>query len=277
MKLKFIGFPIKDGCHVTGSDKGIDVIKNNINFDEIINIESKETDLEAVICSDLKLSSLVDKYQKEGFIPVTIGGDHSLAIGSIAGSAANNDNLGVLWIDTHPDSNTNETTVTFRIHGYPLGASMGFGLDELTNLYQNKTKVNYKNVVMFGINDIDAPEQELIDKYNIKTFTYDEIKKRGIDICIKEAIDYLKSRVDNIHLSFDIDSITPLECPGVNVPNRWDRGITKNEALKAVETFNKELNVVSMDIVEYNPLTDKDNKSLNIVLDAVNIIKNIYK
>ena len=277
MKTKLIGFPIKDGCHVEGSDKGIDRLNEDIKLDKIINIEEKENDLETVIYNDLKLAKEVDNTQKEKMIPVSIGGDHSLAIGSIAGSAQNNDNLGVLWVDTHPDSNTIDTTVTYHIHGYPLAASMGFGQEELTHLYNDKTKVKWQNVVMFGINDIDEPEQILIDKLNIKTFTYDYIKEHGIDKCINEAIEYLNSKTDKIHLSFDIDSINTTDCPGVNVPNRWDRGITKEEALKSFKEFNEKLNVVSIDIVEYNPLTDKENKSLNIVKDAIKIIKEIYK
>ena len=89
MKTKIIGFPIKDGCHVEGSDLGIDVIKNKTKLDKVINIDLRETDLETIIVNDLKLAKEVDKTQKENMIPVSIGGDHSLAIGSIAGSAAN--------------------------------------------------------------------------------------------------------------------------------------------------------------------------------------------
>ena len=272
-ELKFIGFRIKDGCHVEGAQKGINVLKDKIEFDKIIDIKEYDNDLDIVINNDLELAKSVDEYQKEGFIPVTIGGDHSLAIGSIAGSSANHDNLGVIWLDTHPDSNTDKTTVTHNIHGYPLAASMGFGLNSLTKLYQDKTKVNYENVVMFAINDIDEPEQEFIDKYNIKNFTVNYINEKGIDYCIEETIKYLNSKTNEIHLSFDIDSINTNECPGVNVPNRWDKGIKKEEALKAVKEFYSKLNIVSMDIVEYNPITDKENKSLDIVLDAVTIVK----
>ena len=195
-----------------------------------------------------------------------------MAIGSIAGSSSNKDNLGVIWIDTHPDINTNKTTVTYRVHGYPLAASMGFGLKELTHLYKEKTKVDYKNVILFGINDIDPPEQELIDKLNIKTFTLDYINKNGLNNCINEAIDYLNKRVKCIHLSFDIDSINPNECPGVNVPNNYKKGLKKEDAIKAFSSFYNNLNIVSLDIVEYNPLTDINDKSLNIVLEAINII-----
>lgn len=273
MKLRYIGFPIKDGCHKDGADKGINKLKDIIHFDEIINIEEKDNDLDTVIHNDLKLASLVDKYQKDGFIPVTIGGDHSLAIGSIAGSSSNNE-IAVIWLDTHPDSNTNETTVTFNIHGYPLAASMGFGQKELTNLYQNKTKVNYKDVVMFAIDDIDKPEQELIDKYGIKNYTLNDINSKALDACIEETIEYLKDK--KVHISFDIDSIKYDDSPGVNVKNNYGRGITKSDALKAFEEFNKKLNVVSIDIVEYNPLNDIDDKSKNIVLDAINIINEIH-
>lgn len=272
MKLKYIGFPMKEGCHVNGADKGIEKLKEFTNIDQIIDINVYEKDLDTVIDADLKLADCIDNYQKEGYLPITLGGDHSLAIGSIAGSATNYDDLGVIWLDTHPDSNTNKTTTTFNIHGYPLGASMGFGMDELTKLYKDKIKVDYHNVVMFAINDIDDPEKELIEKYNIKHFTLDDIKEKGIDYCIHETINYLKERTNNIHLSFDIDSINTNDCPGVNVPNRWNNGITKEEALKAVTSFINNLNIVSMDIVEYNPLTDKEDKSLNIVLDTIKLL-----
>ena len=273
MKKKYIGFAMKEGCHVNGANLGIDVLKKHVNIDTIVDIKEYKKDLDTVIRADEKLASIVSNYQKEGFIPVTLGGDHSLAIGSIAGSASNNDNLCVIWLDTHPDSNTNRTTVTYNIHGYPLAASMGFGLKRLTNLFENKTKVKYENVVMFAINDIDEPEQKLINKYHIKCYTLNDIKTKGIDYCIEDAINYLKSKTNQIHLSFDIDSINTKECPGVNVPNRWNNGITRDEALKAVKEFTTKLNIVSMDIVEYNLLTDIDDKSLNIVLDAIELLK----
>ena len=272
MKNKYyIGFPMKDGCHVDGANMGIDILKDKIKFDKIINIEKCSSDLECVIKYDSILALEVDNAIKNDYMPIVIGGDHSLAIGSIAG-VSKNYKIGVIWIDTHPDSNTNKTTTTFHIHGYPLGASMGFGQDELTNLYFDGVKVKCENVVMFGIDDIDEPEKDLIDKYNIKHFTYDDIVKYGIDYCIEDTINYLKDKVDYIHLSFDIDVISTFDSPGVSVPNRWDNGLSKNDALIAVDSFINKLNVVSMDIVEYNPLTDKDNKSLNIVLDTINII-----
>lgn len=272
MNLKFVGFNIKDGCHVEGANQGINVLKDYISFDKIINVKEYDSDLKTVVNNDLLLADYISKTQKENYLPITIGGDHSLAIGSIAGSASNNDNLCVIWLDTHPDINTNETTLTGNIHGYPLAASMGFGQDELTKLYVNKTKVNYENVVLFGINDIDDAEQELINKYNIKCFTLDDINSYGIQKCIDDTILYLNSKTNNIHLSFDIDSINYNECPGVNVPNRFKKGITKNEAMIAVKEFLDKLNIVSMDIVEYNPLTDIDNKSLNIVLETEKLL-----
>ena len=272
MKNKYyIGFPMKDGCHVDGANMGIDILKDKIKFDKIIDIDKCSNDLECVIKYDELLALEVDNAIKNGYMPIVIGGDHSLAIGSIAGVSKNYE-IGVIWIDTHPDSNTNETTTTFHIHGYPLGASMGFGQDELTNLYFDAVKVKSENVVMFGIDDIDKPEMELIDKYNIKHFSYDDIEKFGIEYCINETINYLKDKVDYIHISFDIDVITTKDSPGVSVPNRWDNGLSKNDALKTVGSFLDNLNVVSMDIVEYNPLTDKDNKSLGIVLDTINIL-----
>lgn len=273
MKVKLIGFPMKEGCHVEGCDMGINIINDNCKLDEIINIKPLDKDLDTIVKYNNELAKVVDETIQNNLIPISIGGDHSLAIGTISGSAKNYENLGVIWLDTHPDINTNKTTTTFHIHGYPLAASMGFGQEELTKLYFDKTKVNYENVVLFAINDIDDAEQKLIDKYNIKNFTLDDIKTKGINTCLKEAIDYLNAKTKNIHLSFDIDSINTKECPGVNIPNRWNNGLTYKEAQEAIKQFTKKLNIVSMDIVEYNPLTDINNLSLNIVLDTINYIK----
>lgn len=270
---KLIGFPMIDGCHVKGANKGISVINDNIKLDTIINIEEKENDYDTVVEYDTMLAKVVDETIKQGEIPITIGGDHSLAMGSIAGSAKNYNDLGVIWFDTHPDMNTTDTTTTFHIHGYPLAATMGFGEDKYTKLYFDETKVDYKNVVLFGINDIDDPEEELIKKYNVKAIYLKDIEEKGLDTCLQEALDYINTRTKNIHLSFDIDCITTRDCPGVNVPNRWNNGITKEQAFKTLNTFLDNLNIVSMDIVEYNPLTDINNKSLNIFLESINLAK----
>lgn len=273
MNYTYIGFPIKDGCHVNGADMGIKLLSKYVKINKIIDIDKDKNDLNNIVSSDIKLAKEVNNTIKNNNIPVILGGDHSLSIGSIAASSQDEE-IGVIWFDTHPDSNTHKTTLTHNIHGYPLAASMGFGLKKLTNLYTNNTKINYQNVVMFGIDDIDEAEKELISKYDIKNYSLSFIKERGIDYCINDAIKYLNNRVNKIHLSFDIDSINKKECPGVNVANKLNRGLSKHEALKAFETFVKNLNIKSIDIVEYNPITDIDNKSLNIVLDAIKILEN---
>lgn len=272
MKKVYIGIPLKDGCHVEGADEGINIINKNYKLNNILEVNKCDKDIDTVINVCDSLAHEVYNALCNKNFPVSIGGDHSLAIGSIAGSSKYNENLGVIWFDTHPDINTIDTTVTYHIHGYPLAASMGFGQDNLTNLFEDKVKVNYENVVLFGINDIDIPEQQLIDKYNIKCFTLDDINKKGYEVCVNEAIAYLKNKTKNIHLSFDIDSINPNECPGVSVPNNYGNGLNKKDALYSIERFLNELNIVSMDVVEYNPLNDINDKSLNIVLETINLI-----
>lgn len=277
MKKMYIGIPLKDGCHVDGADEGIKVINENYKLNKILNVAKLDNDLNTIINIDKELARIVEDALINNIFPISIGGDHSLAMGSIAGSSKVNGNLGVIWLDTHPDVNTIDTTVTYHIHGYPLAASMGFGQKELTNLYYNGTKVNYENVVMFGINDIDTPEQELIDKYNIRVYPLTMIREKGLDYCLDDAINYLKAKTNNVHFSFDIDVTNPYDCPGVSVPNNYNDGLKKEEVLKCEKTFLKNLNIVSMDLVEYNPINDKDNKSLNLVLDAIKIVDEIKK
>ena len=273
MNKYYIGIPIKDGCHKDGADKGIEVINNNFNINEIVNIINYENDIDTVYDTVTKLASIVDNAIKNNYIPVSIGGDHSLAIGSIAGVSANYDNLGLLWIDSHSDINTDKTTLTHNIHGYPVAISMGLGLEKLINVYQSKPKLKSENIVLFGINDVDPKEQEIIDEYNIKTITYDYIQEIGLDNALNEAYNYLKEKTNNIHISFDIDCTNPNIFTGVNVPSNYNKGFNLDNIRTILSYIKNNINYVSIDVVEYNPLNDKNNITLNLVLEILNSIE----
>ena len=208
---------------------------------------------------------------KQGFKPLFIAGDHSAVIGSISGSSINHENLGLIWVDAHPDINTDQTTVTGNIHGMPVSALLGLGEPKLSNLLKAQPKLKPENIVMIGTRDIDPPEAEIIRELNIRNYTYDDILKKGLKQCMNETVDYL-SRLDSVHLSFDVDSMDPSLMPGVSVP--VPSGFNEDDAIAIVDVFTDRLPIVSMDIVEFNAAHDVGQRTSDFVHRLINHILN---
>ncbi len=202
--------------------------------------------------------------------PLFIAGDHSAVIGSISGTSVNYKDLGLIWIDAHPDINTDETTVTGNIHGMPVAALLGMGEKSLTRILSDEPKLAAKNIVMIGIRDIDPPEQIFLDQLNIKYFTYNDVCRIGLEQCIEESIAHL-SHCDGVHISFDIDSMDPTIMPGVSVP--VESGFHISDVYTMLDAFLARLPVAAMDIVEYNMVHDIDNVTSNFLIELVEHIK----
>ncbi len=202
--------------------------------------------------------------------PLFIAGDHSAVIGSISGTSVHYKDLGLIWIDAHPDINTDETTVTGNIHGMPVAALLGMGEKSLTRILTDEPKLKAENIVMIGLRDIDPPEQVFLDQLNIKYYTYDEVCRMGLAQCIEESIAYL-SHCDGVHISFDIDSMDPTIMPGVSVP--VESGFNVSDVYKMLDAFLAQLPVAAMDIVEYNMAHDIDNITSNFLMDLIEHIK----
>lgn len=207
---------------------------------------------------------------KNGETPLFIGGDHSSAMGTVSAASATYENLGLIWIDAHPDINTDATTATGNIHGMPVAALLGKGEPALTKILNNNVKLKPENVVMIGLRDIDPPEAITLKELNIKYFTYDEVKERGLEVCLDESIAHL-SNVDHVHVSFDIDSVNPSILPGVSVP--VEDGFTLPEVYRIFECYLTKLPISSLDIVEFNAELDKEMVTSDFVLDLIHFIK----
>lgn len=210
------------------------------------------------------------KILKEGDTPLFIGGDHSSAMGTVSASSAYHGNAGLIWIDAHPDINTSATTATGNIHGMPVAALLGHGEPSLTRILNDQVKLKPENIVMIGLRDIDPPEAVTLKELNIRYFTYDEVKERGLEVCLDESIAHL-SGLDSIHVSFDIDSVNPEILPGVSVP--VEDGFTLPEVYRIFERCLTELPVVSMDIVEFNAELDRDMSTSDFVQELIHFIR----
>ncbi len=215
--------------------------------------------------------NMVEKI-KEEYFPIMLGGDHSAAIASILASAKVNTDIGVIWIDAHTDYNTFETTITGNIHGLPLAAVTGYKCSELRS-YHNGKIVQPSRTVVVGARSIDEKEKDNLRYAGVTVFSTEDIKEKGIEAVMNEAFEIAGYKTKGIHVSYDLDVIDPDVAPGVSIPE-FD-GINEEEAMKINEYLvNHMKDIVSFDLVEFNPLRDVDRKTEQI---ALNILAQIIK
>jgi arginase len=210
-----------------------------------------------------ELSEVIESQLARGEFPLILGGDHSQAIGSIAGISRyfrkRGQSLGVFWVDAHTDMNTPATTPTGNIHGMPLAALLGHGLDELTSITGGGPALRPDLVVVFGARDVDRSEVDLVKRSGVRVFTMSEIDARGAKACLDEAMTILAKAEGGIHLSYDLDGCDPEVAPGVGTP--VPGGLDFRESHLVCETLAKSGRLTSMEIVELNPTLDVRNKT----------------
>ena len=215
--------------------------------------------------------NIVDKL-KEEYFPIMVGGDHSAAIASALASAKVNTDVGMIWIDAHTDYNTFETTVTGNIHGLPLAAINGYKCNELRYYHDGKI-IQPSRTVIVGARSIDEAEKDNVRYSGVTVFTTQDIKEKGIEAVMEEAFQIAGYKTKGIHVSYDLDVIDPDVAPGVSIPE-FD-GLTEEEAMQINEYLVKHIdNILSFDLVEFNPLRDIDRKTEQI---ALNILAQIIK
>lgn len=215
--------------------------------------------------------NIVEKI-KEEYFPIMIGGDHSAAIASALASAKVNVDVGLIWIDAHTDYNTFETTVTGNIHGLPLAAINGYKNQELRYFHQGKI-IQPSKTVIIGARSIDEKEKDNVRYSGVTVFSTEDIKEKGIEAIMDEAFKIAGFKTKGIHISYDLDVIDPEIAPGVSIPE-FD-GITEEEAMKINEYLvNHMKEIISFDLVEFNPLRDIERKTEQI---ALNILAQIIR
>lgn len=204
---------------------------------------------------------------KSGLTPIVLGGDHSLAVGTISGaSAAYNGDLGVIWIDAHGDINTDATSLSGNIHGMPLAAVLGMGHPELVNLHAEGQKVKPSNVVYVGLKDLDQAEIDIIRERGIAAFTISDIVRQGLEpVCA--AIEKLQKKVGHIWVSLDVDSIDAEYAPGTPMLNKG--GLTYREITTLAQYIGKSCRLAGVEIVEFAPDRDVENKTAKLAVELI--------
>ncbi len=204
-------------------------------------------------------------------LPVVLGGDHSIAAGSISGAASfyreRNQALGLIWVDAHADMNTPETTTTGNVHGMPLAALLGFGAKELTHIAGFAPKLDPRFCAHVGARDLDPPERELIRRLGLRFFTMREIDERGMNVCMNEAIAIASKASAGYCVTWDVDALDPGDAPGSGTVVRG--GLTYREAHLALEKIAEAGGMRLLEMVEINTALDYNNRTAQLGVELI--------
>jgi arginase len=288
-KITFIGVPLDLGAGRRGVDMGPSAIRSagihacvrGLGYDVEdagdVEVQIQETqdpgdprlkflkEIRAT-CEDLR-DRVAGTLQK-GRMPVVLGGDHSIAMGTIAGVSrfhrAKGGKIGLVWFDAHGDMNTPETSPSGNIHGMPLAVALGLGEASLTGLAGKAPMVDGARAAVVGLRDVDAAERENLKDSGIGAFTMRDIDERGMRTVMEEAIKRASSGTEGIHVSFDLDGMDPEFAPGVGTPSPG--GISFREAHLAMEMLADTERVISAELVEVNPILDQSNRTAHLAV-----------
>ena len=291
-KVRIIGVPMDLGQSRRGVDMGPSAMRGaglqsslkklGLQVEDIGNLSVKQPEempigekrakyLQEIAetCGDV--AAAAEKALSEGFLPLVLGGDHSIAAGVAAGVANHfrkeKKQIGYLWLDAHGDMNTPESSPSGNVHGMPLAAIMGYGAPELVDLLGFKPKAEPGNIVIVGARDLDAQERKIVKKSGIHVFTMRDIDERGMREVMSDALKYAMDDTAGIAVSLDMDFVDPSDAPGVGTPVRG--GVTYREAHLAMEMIADTESMVSLEVVEINPILDEHNRTALLGVELV--------
>ena len=227
--------------------------------------------LKEIAQCDQEIAERVEQALARGATPIVLGGDHSVAAGTVAGVAnhfrAVGQAVGLIWIDAHSDMNTPETSTSGNVHGMPLAAVLGMGPAELSSLLGWSPKVLPKHTVLVGIRDVDEAERENVQRAGITAYTMRDIDELGLRAVMEKAIKTAANGTAGYHVSMDMDWVDPVEAPGVGTP--VPGGATYREAHLAMEILADHGGMLSLEVVEVNPILDEHNRTAELAVQLI--------
>ncbi|MFQ5652917.1 MAG: arginase [bacterium] len=292
MKVDLIGIPLDLGANRRGVDMGPSAIRiagisqklrqigHEIIDEGDLTVVTPEVQqigdprlryLPEITKSVSWLADAVTRALQSDHFPLVLGGDHSIAIGTVGGIARHlnqqGQKLGLIWIDAHGDMNTHETTPSGNIHGMSFAAVLGKGIVELVHVGGDFAKVEPGDAVLVGVRNLDPKEQQLLRESGITIFTMEDIDRRGICETMSDAIKIASQHTDCLHVSLDMDALDPQVAPGVGTPVRG--GLTYREAHTAMEMIAACKKLCALEVVEVNPILDLENTTAKVAAELV--------
>lgn len=271
MKIAIVKACSDLGVHICGSEEGpIKLNKFDNQVDKTLIIEKEKIEKELDKNNKLKNLIPLNKFNEILYktiintneFTITLGGDHSIAIASCLASKKKHKNIGIIWIDSHADFHTMDTTISGNIHGMPFATVCGQNNDILSYFFEDNY-FNPKNAVLVGARDIEHPEYTNLENAGVTIFTTDDIKKQGTKNIMEKAINIATNNTDGLHISYDLDVIDPNIAPGVSIKAKDGLNIKEAEEILDELLKNKD-KIKSFDLVELNPSEDTDNQTLII-------------
>jgi arginase len=259
-KIALLGYEIEDlGNIVVDQPESLPVGPENARY------------LPQIAHTCARLAEIVEQAADKGRVPLVLGGDHSVAMGTVAGMSAHfrkaGEKIGLIWIDAHADMNTPQSSPSGNVHGMPLACIVGLGPPELTGLDGPAPMVEPRNVAIIGLRSVDEIERLNVRGAGVHPFTMRDIDERGLRSVMREAIERATRGTAGFHLSFDMDAVDPVEAPGVGTPVRG--GMTYREAHLAMETVCDSGRMTSIEVVEVNPVIDEVNRTALLAVELI--------
>lgn len=288
ISLALFNYESDIGANISGSAKGPSVLTHSTELAELMEhfstVESfkepaKVKKLDAIPYIAKNCTKLAQAIIPHDFV-VTLGGDHTSAIGTFSGIAtqlSQQGDLGLLWIDAHLDSHTVESSSSKNPHGMPLAALLGYGSPLFTKILADKPKVKPENVCIVGVRSFEPEELAFLTQLNVKIFYMDEIKQRGLNAVMADAYKIVQNNTEGFGISLDLDAIDPKQAPGVSAPEA--NGIQSDELINTLKNTPNADKLMAMEIVEFNPEKDVNHATeivatgcLKAILQAKHII-----
>jgi len=252
-RLRRLGYKVQDCGNVAIPDRDILPPEGGVSY------------LPSVVQACEAVYQAGEKALREGSLPVYLGGDHSIAVGTVSASSYDGP-CGLLWIDAHGDFNTPETSPSGNLHGMPLAALTGRGASDLVDMIRPGAKVADADAMIIGVRDLDPEERRALKNSRLGAYTMREIDERGVGRVAREALQRL-SHCKRIHISLDMDCLDPHEAPGVGTP--VPGGLTYREAHLLMEIIADTQKVCSIDVVEVNPILDYRNRTAELAIELI--------
>lgn len=265
-RLANLGYTVRDRGNVRVADRDEGATKSfrQVDKNELAKMDGRAHHVDEIVRVVEDLAKVVADIERAGNIAVVLGGDHSMAIGTLAGLSRGGRRPGVIWMDAHGDSNTPKTSPSGNVHGMPFAVAFGGAADPFPkNLCGS---VDGSSGVLIGLRSVDAEEKKNIKAAGVTAITMADIDRMGMSAAMEKAI-AVASKGDGIHLSLDMDAIDPDEAPGVGTPVRG--GLTYREAQLAMEMLAASGKLRSLEIAEVNPILDRENRTAALAVELV--------